>query len=227
MSYLRSGYGAASAATRTARRAGKTGKSAGSRRLAPSASNRQNWKFVVVQDKATIARLVEACNGQAFVGQAPVIIAACAHVAGLCHVLRPARDTVDLSIATAYLILEAYEQGLGTVGWAASPEARSSSCSASRSGARGRGDAAWLCDCQTQTDNAKNARADHASRHTRRINGLAARLGVNRIWFRDRVRDTGAKLAAVGRPVWSGRLVSCRIFPSRGGWPCFLKRLWR
>ena len=47
-------------------------------RLAPSASNRQNWKFVVVQDKATIARLVEACNGQAFVGQAPVFIEACA-----------------------------------------------------------------------------------------------------------------------------------------------------
>ncbi len=83
-------------------------------RLAPSASNRQNWKFVVVQDKATIARLVEACNGQAFVGQAPVFIAACATAPGSVMSCGQPRDTVDLSIATAYLILEAYEQGLGT-----------------------------------------------------------------------------------------------------------------
>ena len=83
-------------------------------RLAPSASNRQNWKFVVVQDRETIARLGDACNGQAFVGQAPVFIAACSTAPGSVMSCGPPRDTVALSIATAYQILEAYEQGLGT-----------------------------------------------------------------------------------------------------------------
>jgi nitroreductase len=83
-------------------------------RLSPSASNRQDWKFVVVQDKNTIELLVDACNGQAFVGQAPVFIAACTTNPGGVMSCGQPRDAVDLSIAMAYLILEAHEQGLGT-----------------------------------------------------------------------------------------------------------------
>jgi nitroreductase len=47
-------------------------------RLAPSASNRQEGRFVVVRDPGKRARLVEAASGQGFVGQAPVVIVACA-----------------------------------------------------------------------------------------------------------------------------------------------------
>jgi nitroreductase len=36
--------------------------------LAPSASNRQEWRFVVVQDEGLRHKLVEAARGQAFVG---------------------------------------------------------------------------------------------------------------------------------------------------------------
>ena len=36
-------------------------------RLAPSARNLQNWKFIAVTDKNTIRRLTEACNNQTFV----------------------------------------------------------------------------------------------------------------------------------------------------------------
>lgn len=83
-------------------------------RLAPSANNRQDWKFVVVQDPQTINQLVEACNGQSFVGQAPAFIAACATNPGSFMACGQLRSTVDVSIAMAYMILEACEQGLGT-----------------------------------------------------------------------------------------------------------------
>jgi len=44
-------------------------------RLAPSGSNRQPWKFVVVRDTETRKKLVHACSNQEFVSQAPVVIA--------------------------------------------------------------------------------------------------------------------------------------------------------
>lgn len=47
-------------------------------RLAPSASNRQEWKFIVVRDKNTREKLSIAAHQQKFVGEAPVVIVACA-----------------------------------------------------------------------------------------------------------------------------------------------------
>jgi nitroreductase len=44
-------------------------------RLAPSAKNLQEWRFVVVRDPATRAELTEAAKGQRFVGEAPVVLA--------------------------------------------------------------------------------------------------------------------------------------------------------
>ena len=44
-------------------------------RLAPSGSSRQPWKFVIVRDTETRKRMVAACNNQAFVALAPVVIA--------------------------------------------------------------------------------------------------------------------------------------------------------
>ena len=43
-------------------------------RLAPSASNRQEWRYVVVTDKGMREKLAEAASNQSFVGQAPVVI---------------------------------------------------------------------------------------------------------------------------------------------------------
>jgi len=45
-------------------------------RLSPSASNRQEWKFVVVKDKETRKNLAQAAFGQSFIGEAPVVIVA-------------------------------------------------------------------------------------------------------------------------------------------------------
>jgi nitroreductase len=83
-------------------------------RLSPSASNRQEWKFIIVKNVATRAKLAGAAYGQKFVGKAPVIIVACATEAKSIMTCGQPTHTVDLSIACASMILEAYEQGLGT-----------------------------------------------------------------------------------------------------------------
>lgn len=83
-------------------------------RLSPSAKNGQNWKFVVVKDEETRKRLVDEAIKQPFVGEAPVIIVCCGTEPDSIMKCGQPRYTVDLSIATAYMILEAYEQGLGT-----------------------------------------------------------------------------------------------------------------
>ena len=83
-------------------------------RLAPSASNRQNWKFIAVRDDAARAKLAEAALGQLFLGKAPVILVSCATEPTGVMRCGQSRHTVDLSIATTFMILEAHEQGLGT-----------------------------------------------------------------------------------------------------------------
>ena len=83
-------------------------------RLSPSARNLQEWKFIVVRNEETKAKLTEATLGQDFVGQAPIIIVACGTDPEGIMKCGQYRYTVDLSIAMAYMILEAYEQGLGT-----------------------------------------------------------------------------------------------------------------
>lgn len=83
-------------------------------RLAPSASNRQNLKYVVVRDKALRDKMVDVAHGQKFVGQAPVVIAACAVKTD--HIM-PCKEfsyPIDVAIAVDHMTLEAVEQGLGT-----------------------------------------------------------------------------------------------------------------
>ena len=83
-------------------------------RIAPSASNRQEWRFIVVKNKKTREKLAEAANSQTFVGEAPVIIVACSTESERVMPCGQYAYTVDLSIAVSFMILEATEQGLGT-----------------------------------------------------------------------------------------------------------------
>jgi len=76
-------------------------------RLAPSAKNRQNWMFIVVKDKQIREQLVLACNGQKFVGEAPIVIAGVAD-----PTLKWYR--IDMGIAVEHIALEAMELELGT-----------------------------------------------------------------------------------------------------------------
>ena len=82
-------------------------------RLAPSAANKQNWKFIAVRDPALRVKLTEACGGQKFVGEAPVILVACATELHTMTCGQPA-DTIDPAIAMSFMLLAAAEQGLGT-----------------------------------------------------------------------------------------------------------------
>jgi len=83
-------------------------------RLAPSASNRQEWRFVVVRDKDIRQRLMQAAKDQAFVGQAPVVIACCAKTDS--HVMTCGQQCypIDVTIAIEHMALKATEEGLGT-----------------------------------------------------------------------------------------------------------------
>jgi nitroreductase len=83
-------------------------------RLAPSANNRQEWRFVVVQDRDTRQRLMKAAKNQAFVGQAPVVIACCAKTDNHLMTCGQLCYPIDLAIAIEHMALEATEEGLGT-----------------------------------------------------------------------------------------------------------------
>jgi nitroreductase len=83
-------------------------------RLAPSASNRQDWKFVIIREKETKKKLARAAFGQSFIGEAPVVIVACGTEPKTIMACGQPTSTVDVSIACAFIMLAAYEQGLGT-----------------------------------------------------------------------------------------------------------------
>lgn len=82
-------------------------------RLAPSANNRQEWRFVLIHDPERRQAVAEAA-GQAFVGTAPVVIVACA--ADTSRIMRCglACHPVDVAIALEHIALQATAEGLGT-----------------------------------------------------------------------------------------------------------------
>ena len=83
-------------------------------RLAPSASNRQEWRFVVVRDPSMRKHLSVAARGQTFIGAAPVVLACCAetdeHVMACGQLCYP----IDVAIAIDHITLCAVAEGLGT-----------------------------------------------------------------------------------------------------------------
>ncbi len=83
-------------------------------RLAPSARNMQDWRFVVVQDAAMREKLVPAANNQIFVGQAPVVIACCTEQGDYTMRCGQPAGTIDVAIAIDHMTLAAEELGLGT-----------------------------------------------------------------------------------------------------------------
>ena len=83
-------------------------------RLSPSASNRQEWKFIVVRDKETKKKLAKAAFGQSFIAEAPIVIVACGTEPKAIMGCGQPAYTVNVSIACAFMILQACELGLGT-----------------------------------------------------------------------------------------------------------------
>lgn len=83
-------------------------------RLAPSARNRQEWRFIAVTDSALQERLAQAAYGQQFVAQAPVVLVICDTGGEYTMTCGQPGGTVDCSIALSFMMLQAAELGLGT-----------------------------------------------------------------------------------------------------------------
>lgn len=82
-------------------------------RLAPSAGNLQEWKFVVVRDKGTREKLAIAADSR-FVKEASVVIVACATVTDYAMECGQLAYQIDVAIAVDHITLKAVEEGLGT-----------------------------------------------------------------------------------------------------------------
>ena len=83
-------------------------------RLAPSAKNLQEWRFIIVRDIGIKKKLMKAAKNQSFVAGAPVVIVCCAatdnHVMTCGQLCYP----IDVAIAIEHMVLKATEEGLGT-----------------------------------------------------------------------------------------------------------------
>ncbi|MDD5626501.1 MAG: nitroreductase family protein [Patescibacteria group bacterium] len=81
-------------------------------RLAPSAHNAQDWKFIVVRN-TEIRKKISIVANQSFIAEAPVVIAAVAlNPKSLMSCEVPAY-AVDLAIAVEHMALQATAEGLG------------------------------------------------------------------------------------------------------------------
>jgi nitroreductase len=78
-----------------------------SARIAPSGVNRQEWKFVVVDDEDLKGKIAEACDYGKFIAQASVCIAVCSHTGAVTPV-------EDCAAACENIMLSAVAEGLGT-----------------------------------------------------------------------------------------------------------------
>ena len=82
-------------------------------RLAPSAKNTQDWRFVVVADRDTRSKVATATNRPEVFEKAGAIIAACSNSN---EVMRcgQAIGPIDIAIALEHICLQAADLGLGT-----------------------------------------------------------------------------------------------------------------
>jgi nitroreductase len=83
-------------------------------RAAPSARNGQEWRFVVVRDRAMRERIAAEAAHQPFIGTAAVLLACCAQTDGRLMRCGQLAYTIDVAIAMDHLTLAAAALGLGT-----------------------------------------------------------------------------------------------------------------
>ena len=81
---------------------------------APSASNKQPWRFIVVRNEETRKKLASAARNQNFVAEAPVVLVACGVDPDYVMACGQHAYTVDVSIAVDHITLAAVVEGLGT-----------------------------------------------------------------------------------------------------------------
>jgi nitroreductase len=82
-------------------------------RLAPSAKNLQDWRFVVVTDRQLRLKVAEAANNQLFIADAGAILVCCSVSDYIMRCGQPVAP-IDVAIAMEHICLQAAELGLGT-----------------------------------------------------------------------------------------------------------------
>lgn len=83
-------------------------------RMAPSARNLQDWKFIVVRDQDKRKMLSEAANGQPYVEKASAVIVGCATEPENIMPCGQYCYPIDLAIALDHMSLAATSEGLGS-----------------------------------------------------------------------------------------------------------------
>ncbi|NNM66726.1 MAG: nitroreductase [Spirochaetales bacterium] len=81
-------------------------------RLAPSAKNRQPWRFVVVRDLAKRQLISQAAYNEPWIVQAPVHVAVCSTNIDYKMPNGQTAYPIDLSFAAAFMALQAVDEGL-------------------------------------------------------------------------------------------------------------------
>jgi len=82
-------------------------------RLAPSAKNLQDWRFIVVTDERKRKQLAIAANEQMFIATAPIVIVGCSNSD---YVMSGGQkvSSIDVAIAMEHIALAATSEGLAT-----------------------------------------------------------------------------------------------------------------
>jgi nitroreductase len=83
-------------------------------RLAPSAKNRQAWRFVAVSRDTGRQKLADACYGDPRLTDAASVIAACTTNINYKMPNGQASYPLDIGIAVSFMMLQAEKEGLGT-----------------------------------------------------------------------------------------------------------------
>lgn len=95
-------------------------------RLAPSAQNRQPWRYLVFQDSAQIKKLALNCGliglSNYFIHSAPCLIIACADASKNLRINQQDYYLVDTAISFQQMILTAWNHGVGSCWLAAFSE---------------------------------------------------------------------------------------------------------
>lgn len=83
-------------------------------RLAPSAKNRQPWRFIVVSSPEVKSRVLKACYGAEAIESADKIIAVCTTSIEYKMPNGQLSYPGDLTFATSFMVLQAEYEGLGS-----------------------------------------------------------------------------------------------------------------
>ena len=86
-------------------------------RLAPSSYNSQCRRFIVLTDPAVKKAIHDEAGTQPMIEQAPVVIVVCAtpdHEHEDAMPCGEVKHPIDMALSGGYMMLEAYDQGLGT-----------------------------------------------------------------------------------------------------------------